>query len=354
MEKTPYYSWKSGNLPKGCQMCVKGQKLVLFVTGLCPRNCFYCPISEKKHKKDVVYADEWPVKNQKEIINEAELIDAKGAGFTGGDPLARIDRTVKYIKLLKKHFGKKFHIHLYTSLELVDENKIKKLYSAGLDEIRLHPDLFSDSLWKKFDIITKYRWDIGIEIPVIPGRKKETEKLIDHFKDKIKFLNLNELEVADNEAQHMGKSFVTKDNISYAVKGSEELAKQLLKRYERKIRHIHFCTAKLKDKVQLGSRIKRRAKNVKQPFDEITSEGLLVRGAVYGDIKKLSMLKNELIKKYQIPKALFQIDKNKKRLLTTTAIVQKLKDEIKSKKLKPAIVVEYPTWDQLQIEVDYL
>ena len=71
MKKTAYYSWKNGTLPKGCQMCVKGQKLVLFVTGLCPRNCFYCPISEKKHKKDVVYADEWPIKNEKEILKLA-------------------------------------------------------------------------------------------------------------------------------------------------------------------------------------------------------------------------------------------------------------------------------------------
>jgi hypothetical protein len=352
MQKTPHYSWKSGTLPKGCQYCVKGEKLVLFVTGLCPRNCFYCPISEKKYKKDVIYADEWPIKNEKEILEEARLIGAKGAGFTGGDPLARLDRTVRYIKMLKKHFGRKFHTHLYTSLDLVDENKIKKLYSAGLDEIRIHPDIFSDKLWHKFGIITKYKWDMGIEIPSIPGTKKQTEKLIDFFRDKIKFLNINELEVADNEAQRMGKKFRVKSKLSYAVKGSEELAKYLLKKYQNKIKSIHYCTAKLKDKVQLGTRIKRRAQNARKAYDSVTKEGLLVRGAIYGD--RLIRLKNYLTKKYKIPRELFEIDKGRKRLLTTTAVAERLKAEIKAKGFKPAIATEYPTWDKLPIEIQFL
>lgn len=352
MQKTAYYSWKSGKLPKGCQICVKGEKLVLFVTGLCPRNCFYCPISEKKYKKDVIYADEWPVKNEKEVLEEAKLIGAKGAGFTGGDPLAKLDRAVKYIKMLKKHFGKKFHIHLYTSLDLVDETKIKKLYSAGLDEIRIHPDIFSDKLWHKFGVITKYKWDIGVEIPSIPRAKKQTEKLIDYFADKIDFLNLNELEIADNEAQRMGKQFRTKNKFSYAVKGSEELAKYLLKKYQNKIKSIHYCTAKLKDKVQLGTRIKRRAHNVKKAYDSVTKEGLLVRGVIYG--KNIVKLKDYLIKKYSIPNELFDIDKDKNRLLTTTAVVEKLKSEIKAKGFKPAIATEYPTWDKLPVDIEFL
>jgi len=354
MEKTKYYSWKKGDLPKGCQLCVKGQKLVLFVTGLCPRSCFYCPISEKKYKKDVTYADEWPIKTNKEIIKEAELIGAKGAGITGGDPLARLERTLRYIKLLKKRFGKKFHIHLYTSLDLADDKKIKKLYKAGLDEIRIHPDIYSDRLWHKMNLITKYGWDIGVEIPSIPNSKKQAEKLIEYFADKINFLNINELEIADNSAQKLG-TFVPKSRFSYGVRGSEELAKYLLKKYEKKIGKIHYCTTKLKDKVQLGTRIKRRAKNVKKQYDYVTEEGMLARGAIYSDdLSKLSKLKSYLIKKYKIPEKLFDVDKRKKRLLTAIKVVEELKTEIKEKGFKPAVVIEYPTWDQFPVEAEYL
>ena len=93
MKKTKYYSWKLGTLAKGCRMCVRGSKLVLFVTGLCPRKCYFCPISDKKYNKDVVYANEWPTNKIDEIIKEAKLIDAEGAGFTGGDPLCKLFRT---------------------------------------------------------------------------------------------------------------------------------------------------------------------------------------------------------------------------------------------------------------------
>ena len=91
IQNTKFYSKKIGTLAKGCQLCVKGSKLVLFVTGLCPRSCDYCPISDIKHKKDVVYADEWPTNQINDIIKEAELIKAEGAGITGGDPLCKLE-----------------------------------------------------------------------------------------------------------------------------------------------------------------------------------------------------------------------------------------------------------------------
>ena len=61
----------SGKLPLGCQLCAKGGKMVLFVSGICDATCFYCPLSEPKKMKDVMYADEMPLKNMKDAIYEA-------------------------------------------------------------------------------------------------------------------------------------------------------------------------------------------------------------------------------------------------------------------------------------------
>jgi len=361
--KTPYYSYKIGTLAKGCRLCVKGSKLVMFITGLCPRCCYFCPISDKKYKKDVVYADEWPTKNINEIIKEAKSIDAEGAGFTGGDPLCKLTRTINYIKNLKKEFGKKFHIHLYTSLNLVTERNMQQLYEAGLDEIRIHLDIDNPELRPKIALVLSYGWDVGVEIPVIPKKEKQLKNIIlfinsvnHNSQNKIKFLNLNELEVADNKVNQLTKlGYKTKNNLSYAIKGSEELAFRLLKFIEKnKIKlNVHYCTATLKDKVQLANRIKRRAKNVKKPYDLVTDEGLLFRGAIYST-KNLVKIKNSIIKNYKIKDDLLEIDKKRSRILIEPEFLYKNKEKLKKQNLKLALVEEYPTWDCLNITTEFL
>ena len=77
--KTQYYSFRIRTLPKGCQLCVQGKKTVLFITGLCARHCDYCPISEQKKNKDVVYANEWPTKKIKDLFTEIELCGHNGS-----------------------------------------------------------------------------------------------------------------------------------------------------------------------------------------------------------------------------------------------------------------------------------
>ena len=88
-------------LPKGCRQCVRGEKLVLFITGICNNNCYYCPLSEKRKNKDVIYANERLINSIEEAIEEAKLCSSKGVGITGGNPLLKIDRTVKFLKALK-------------------------------------------------------------------------------------------------------------------------------------------------------------------------------------------------------------------------------------------------------------
>jgi hypothetical protein len=325
-----------------------------------------------------------------DIVKEAELISAKGAGFTGGDPLCRLGRTVRYIKALKERFGKGFHIHLYTSLDLVNEKNMKTLYNAGLDEIRFHME--SDGkLWDKMDNVLKHDWDVGVEIPVIPGKAKDLWKIVRFIDRKNKcgggsglsgskiFLNLNELEIPDNSFHKIKGN--TKDDLSYAMKGSEELALRIMDRIEQEQLdiNVHYCTARLKDAYQLARRIKRRAKNISLETDRVDSEGLLHRGVIYleemkpgfsyrkrleglskggsgeGKRKKIiSVLKRNRINLMKLSGDCLTVDENKLRILCSEKYVKKNRKLLLDKGLCPAIVVEYPTHDALEIEVDFL
>jgi pyruvate formate-lyase activating enzyme-like uncharacterized protein len=355
IKNTGFYSKNIGTLPTGCRLCVKGRKSVLFITGVCGSNCYFCPISDKKKNKDVVYINEWPTYDIKEIVKEIKLCSSYGVGITGGDPLARLERTLRFIRILKKTFGKKFHIHLYTPLILANKERLEKLYNAGLDEIRFHPNLDDELLWGRIKLAKKFKWKLGVEIPSIPGKEKQTKKLIDFIKDKADFLNINELEVADNKSSKLAElGFKTKDRLSYAIKGSQEMALGLL-RYCDKIRmnNAHYCTAKLKDKVQLSKRIKLRSKKAAKPYDIVSDEGMLFRGAIYLS-GNLDNAVKKLKKEFGIPDELIEIDKRNKRILTASWIVSEIKRELKKKGLEIALVEEYPTWDMLEVSKTWL
>ncbi len=372
---TQYCSFVKGRMPKGCEYCVRGEKLVLFITGLCPLKCFYCPVSEKKICKDDIYANEWKIEKIQDMIEEAKLTNAKGAGITGGDPLMVVDRVCNYIKTLKNTFGKNFHIHLYTPLKLVNEERLKKLFDAGLDEIRFHADLYDKTLWPRISLAQKHSWDTGIEIPCIPGKKKEIIELIEYVKDKVLFLNLNELELSERNIYEFEKrNFTTKNKLSYAIKGSKELALDIMNEKKDAPITLYFCTAKLKDNIQMKNRIIKRAKNIKKPFDIITEEGTIIRGTIYLSslapgfdyrkkletadtkslIKQLQNTRDKLISQFKLNQESIFIDDVKLRLICDPKILREISSNIKKLKLLPAIVEEYPTRDAIEIDVEFI
>lgn len=130
----------SNYITKGCSYCKKGSKMVLFITGLCHHNCFYCPISIEKKNKDIIFANEKLILDKDDIIIAAMEMNAKGTGITGGEPMLKFNRVIEYITLLKNRFGFKHHIHLYTSYP-ISKKKLEILKNIGLDEIRFHPVL---------------------------------------------------------------------------------------------------------------------------------------------------------------------------------------------------------------------
>ncbi len=336
----------NGPLAKGCEHCLIGAKMVLFVSGKCDTGCFYCPVSLEKKEKDVIYANEGRVETVEEILEESISMDATGAGITGGDPLLCIDRTVKLIKILKEKFGPEYHIHLYTST--MDLDKIKKVEEAGLDEIRFHP---SENIWDAMEktplekIVHDTSMDVGIEIPVLPGFEKEMDELITYAeKIGIKFVNLNELEFSESNWDMMEKqNYELKGELSSAVLGSEKIALNLLKKHKKM--SVHFCSSSFKDGVQLRNRLTRRAKHIAKPFDVITEDGTIMRGIVYSN--NLEELRNKLSKDFKVPDEYMEENFERGYMMIAPWILKKI---VKKLDFKCYIVEEYPTADCLEVE----
>jgi len=349
-------------LSPACKMCEKGSKMVVLITGLCSAKCFYCPLSTRKLGKDKIFANEWELKNEEDtekLIHEAELIKATGAGITGGDPLLVWKRTKNYILILKNAFGSSFHIHMYTS-GLKNSDHVNDLVSAGLDEIRFHPapeywsDMPNSPIIHSIKNAKNTSMDIAIEIPVIPNMDKKIILLINWANDiGIKWVNLNELEYSETNAKILNdKGFDVKDDISAAVKGSQESAYNIINKVSKLDLEIgvHYCSSSFKDATQLRNRIKRRARSVAKDFEVITNEGTILKGVIYVKNMSLNDLYDLLKEEFNIEDSKLFVNKEKKRIELNILFLQKIAINLKKKDIKCFIVEEYPTADSLEVE----
>jgi len=323
--------------------------MVLFVTGLCSFHCFYCPVSDEKMYKDVIYADEKRVEEDADVLEEARAIRAKGAGITGGDPLEAVDRTCHYIRLLKGEFGPEFHTHLYTMS--TDPDKIRKLAEAGLDELRFHvpPGLWARAETSGFvdavRLAKSLGMTVGVEVPLIPEREEDLVKLVEWAESEgLSFVNLNEMEYSDaNFARMKVRGYEIKHELSYGVKGADQVALRLLERPWGIT--VHYCTSGYKDAWQLRTRIKRRAENVARPWDVITEDGTLVKGIIEGE--GLDSLMREIARKFRVPQEFMGLDAARKRIEIAPWILEEIAPRLE----RPSYVVEeYPTADGLEVE----
>jgi pyruvate formate-lyase activating enzyme-like uncharacterized protein len=346
----PNSSFVQGSLPVSCVMCQHGSKLVLLVTGICGHDCYYCPLSSKKKGHDDTYADEKLVESDADIIFEAKSIGARGTGITGGDPLLVMARTLHHIRLLKKTFGRKHNIHLYTATP--DLKKIALLADAGLDEIRFHPPPDSwDSLGttKYPDALRQARASgmrAGIEIPAIPGLEKSIIRMAREAKKAgAQFINLNELEFSEPnwDALH-SRGFKIKDDVSSAAKGSQETAGKIAAALEGAL-IVHYCSSSFKDATQLRNRLLRRAKIVATGLEIITEDGTFLKGVI--ETAKPETLVRKLKRDFGIPARLIRHDKEKNRVEIAAWVLEELPADYEGQRF---IVEEYPTADRLEVE----
>lgn len=337
---------------KGCKLCKKGAKLVLFVSGTCDAGCYYCPISVAR-RKDSPYANERPIVNDSDLFLEADRMDAKGASITGGEPLLKLEKSLHYIKILKTEYPT-FHIHLYTYGSHLTPDNLNRLESAGLDELRLH------SSFQNIGLARKFGFDLGVEIPIIPGTNQfeNYQTLFKQFENKIDFLNLNELEFSPTNTEALLKrGFQNKSDISHGVLGSEILAKKLLPIAEDIGLNPHYCSSGFKDGTQFQNRLVRTANNIHKQFEKVTQDGLLLKGAIIPPRNTTPpKFRKKLIKQFSLSEAYIAVDAEKNRLETSAAIARRIAKETKGKKagFKVSVVQEFPTCDRYEAEVEPL
>lgn len=264
---------RTRSLARGCVLCHEGAKMVLFLTGLCPRDCWYCPLSSQRKGRDVIYANERLIESPVEAADAARLMSAMGTGITGGEPLLVPDRVEAFSRHLKTEFGDGHHIHLYTGLAPDHETLIA--LKGLVDEIRMHPPF---DTWKEIGD-SEYRdsagiardlgFSVGIEVPSLAG-VDELSAILPY----VDFLNINELEWGETNAAAMReRKFTLEDGVHNAVRGGRAWARALAGHPR-----VHWCSSKFKDSVQLRKRLLRVAHNTARPFDQVTRDGTIIYG----------------------------------------------------------------------------
>ena len=342
MKPNKYSSYNINELPEGCKYCVRGEKLVLFISGKCSRACWYCSLSNKRKNSEKIWANEREIHNVKELIEEAEESNATSCGITGGDPLCFPDRTIEFASALKQKFGEKFHIHIYLPTKLVSLQNLTQL-EEFIDEARFHPEFLIDKSKEQEDV-EKIKMaervfgkqNIGIEMPMIPDKKSEIKQFIEKVKEYVSFINLNEFEASETNQENIKNYEINEDG--YTIKRSIEEGERLLNELSRehtKLK-IHLCSAELKNWHQYKNRLLRHKI---LPNGKRQEDGTVVYLCVYseGDFE-------ELKRNFSLDKEAY-IDEKKKRIILSEKLAKLLKGRYKIEHVE-----EYPTYDGDEVD----
>jgi len=327
-------------LSPGCRICRQGAGLVLFVTGKCERSCFYCPLSEERRGRDHVFADEMPVQEIADILQEASQIDALGTGITGGEPLLKLDYVLECIRALKQSRGEAHHIHLYTGL-LPGRDVLERLAQAGLDEIRFHPPLAQWShptgLKDALQQAAAAGLIAGVEIPSL----RPAPAILEAIRDADAFLNVNELEFSETNYADLAKAGYLPEDLGCAAIGSEEVAKEHFLKDDIK---AHFCPSRFKDAVQLRERLLRRANKTARPFDYVSEEGTIIHGIIEGDMQAALQILEDMA----VPKDMYSCRDGKVEI--AASILEDITDELKGALCVLSIIEKYPFEDGMVVD----
>ncbi len=266
----------SGSLSPGCRHCVEGNWSCLFINGRCNANCFFCPSKQKEIGTPAT--NTLSFSNPGEYGEYLDRFGFSGSSISGGEPFVTFDRTLSFVKGIKKRFGDRIHLWMYTNGFLHDERKVGQLRDAGLGEMRfniLATRYNLDPLRRAVGVIPT----VTVEIPAVPEDENRLADLLPELRDMgVAHLNLHQLRLTPFNFPRMeqrGYRFLK--GAKATVPASELTALRLIAANQRKSWgfSINNCSFIYKHRYQALAARKRWGKVVLRSTESITEAGYI-------------------------------------------------------------------------------
>ncbi len=263
-------------LSPGCQYCGDGLWSCLFINGKCNGNCFFCPTEQDFDDPPMTNFLTFPL--PRDYLDYLEMFSLKGSSISGGEPFLTFSLTLEFVKAIRKHFGSKMYIWLYTNGILSTKEKLNRLKDAGVNEIRFNIAATNYDLSKVKEAIGVFDY-VTVEIPAIPEHYDLlTRKIREMEFLGVNFLNLHQLRCTVHNCQHlMAREYTLLHGPKIGVLESEMTALTALKYVvENNVNlAVNYCSLIFRNRFQtLGSR-KRAATVIRKPYEDMTKTGMI-------------------------------------------------------------------------------
>lgn len=269
----PYHN----RISDGCKLCGLGQWSCLFITGKCNAGCFYCPASQlADHAPTTQNLDFSSAQEYAEYVNHFNF---KGVSFSGGEPLLYFDRTLEYLKAVRKKCRPDLYVWMYTNGILAETSKFRKLAAAGLNEIRFDIGATAYSL-DKVKLAKGIIPNVTIEIPAVPEQKEKIKQLLPAMIEAgVTNLNLHQLRLTKHNVKNLSKKNYTYIPAEQPIVLESELAALEILNYAHDRNFnigINYCSFHFKNRFQKAG-FRQKVASALAGTDEVLTQNGYIR-----------------------------------------------------------------------------
>ena len=255
LNKRTLFVGNGKKFPRGCCSCLSGTGLsAIRKTNKCNLECKFCYNYGELEDSPPIGEKMWEIGGTKFREEDLDLLlsvqdKPTGIAYVYLEPFIEIE---KYYSIIAKFNKAGVYQHLYTNGTLANEEQLKALGEAGLDEIRfnLGASGCSDKVIINIGIAKKYIKNVGIETPMTPEffdtffKKKESI-----LGTNLDFINCAELHLnANNIYNYEGENLYIARHGYISPVWSRELTLKFMKVCEQENWDlaVHDCSNKTK------------------------------------------------------------------------------------------------------------